>query len=52
MDNISVSPEGIPYVHYLPIKTVKVERERVELKTPLVRFAFDIIKKMTAYSRF
>lgn len=45
MNNISVSPEGIPYVHYLPIKTLGAERERTELETPLVRFAFDILKR-------
>lgn len=45
MDNISVSPEGIPYVHYLPIKTAGSERERTEVKTPLVRFAFDILMR-------
>jgi hypothetical protein len=45
MDNVSVSPEGIPYVHYLPIKTLGAERERIEMETPLVRFAFDILKR-------
>ncbi len=42
-DNVSVSPEGIPYVHYLPKKTAGSERERAEVETPLVRFAFDIL---------
>lgn len=45
MDNISVSPEGIPYVHYLPMKTAGQDRERTEVETPLVRFAYDILKK-------
>ncbi len=45
MENVSVSPDGIPYVHYLPIKTIGIDRERTELETPLVRFAYDILRK-------
>lgn len=45
MDNVSVSPEGIPFVHYLPQKTVKEQETNTEVQTPLVRFAFDIIKR-------
>ena len=45
MDNISVSEEGIPYVHYLPEKTKGTQKDNSEVITPLVRYAFDIIKK-------
>lgn len=43
MENISVSEEGIPYVHYLPQKTADEQFDNVEVKTPIARFAFDII---------
>ena len=45
MDNIAVSPEGIPYVHYLPHKTADEGDTNAEVQTPLARFAFDIIKR-------
>lgn len=45
MANISVSDEGIPYVHYLPKKTAGIQDTNKEVQTPLVRFAFDIIKR-------
>ncbi len=45
IDNIAVSKEGIPYVHYLPQKTMNTNNKREEVKTPLLRFAFDIIKR-------
>lgn len=44
MDSISVSDDGIPFVHYLPQKTADRENVNTEIKTPIVRFAFDIIK--------
>lgn len=44
MDNVSISEDGIPYVHYLPLKTVKELDYNSEVQTPLVRFAFDIVK--------
>ena len=40
MDRIAVSPEGIPYIHYIPHKTMKYLENVVEIKTPLVRIAF------------
>ncbi|MCR4847397.1 MAG: hypothetical protein K5920_00905 [Bacteroidales bacterium] len=43
MANISVDPNGIPYIHYLPDKTKKIYTTEVE--TPIVRFALDIIKR-------
>lgn len=43
MSNIAVSEDGIPYVHYLPQKTADRENVNTEIKTPIVRYAFDII---------
>ena len=43
MDNVSVNPEGIPYIHYLPKKTRNTQGDYKEINTPIVRFAFDII---------
>ncbi|MBQ3846538.1 MAG: hypothetical protein II761_03135, partial [Bacteroidales bacterium] len=45
MDNVAVSPEGIPYLHYLPSKTKMAQLDNKEIVTPLVRFAFDIVKR-------
>ena len=45
MDNISVSEDGIPYVHYLPQKTAGEQSSNAEVQTPVARFAFDIIKR-------
>ena len=45
METISVSPEGIPYVHYIPKKTADEQVGNEEVVTPIVRYAFDIIKK-------
>lgn len=43
MKNIAVSDEGIPYLHYIPHKTRDVQSTNEEVKTPIMRFAFDII---------
>lgn len=45
MDNVAVSKEGIAFIHYLPQKTMNTNNRREEVKTPLLRFAFDIIKR-------
>ena len=45
MASIAVSDEGIPYVHYLPQKTAKAQEGNAEVQTPIVRYAFDIIKR-------
>ncbi len=45
MDNVGVSEEGIPYIHYLPEKTKGTQKDNSETITPLVRYAFDIIKR-------
>lgn len=44
MDNISVTDDGIPYIHYLPIKTSHTQEDNAEIQTPIMRYAFDIIK--------
>ena len=44
MDTIAVSPEGIPYVHYIPKKTADEQIGNEEVITPIVRYAFEIIK--------
>jgi integrase len=43
-DNIAIE-EDIPFIHYLPHKTLKENDTRIEIKTPLMRFALEIIKK-------
>ena len=45
MDRVAVSPEGIPYIHYIPHKTMKFLENVVEIKTPLVRVAYDIVMR-------
>lgn len=43
-DNIGVE-DNIPYIHYLPQKTQKEGLIRTEIKTPIIRIAYDIIMK-------
>jgi len=45
MSNVSVNDEGIPYIHYLPNKTKNSQDTNTEIETPLVRYAFDIVKR-------
>lgn len=45
MDNLEISEDGIPYIRYIPNKTRHVTKTIKDVKTPLVRFAFDIIKE-------
>ena len=45
MDRIAVSPEGIPFIHYIPHKTMKNQETMTEIKTPLVRVAYDIVMR-------
>ena len=45
MSKVAVSEEGIPYVHYIPKKTADSQEGNTEVQTPIVRFAFDIIKR-------
>lgn len=44
LDNVSVSKEGIPYVHYYDSKNKGKNTIMEEIETPLVKYAFDIIK--------
>lgn len=45
MANVSVSKDGIPYVHYLPVKTKDEQSDNTEVETPILRFALDLIKR-------
>ena len=45
MDNVGVSDDNIPYIHYLPHKTAGTQENNSEVVTPIVRFAFDVIKR-------
>ena len=45
MDKISVSPEGIPYIHYIPSKTTGSQTTNAEIKSPIIRLAYDIIMR-------
>ena len=45
MANISVTADGIPYVHYLPNKTKRNNARKEEVTTPVLRFVLDIIKR-------
>ena len=45
MTTISVNEDGIPYIHYLPKKTADSQEGNSEVQTPIVRYAFDIIKR-------
>lgn len=45
MNSISVSDDGIPYIHYIPKKTAEVQEGNGEIQTPIIRYAFDIIKR-------
>ena len=45
MSSISVSDEGIPYIHYIPHKTADAQEGNTEVITPIVRYAFDIIMR-------
>ena len=44
MANVSVSPEGIPYVHYIPRKTQRQTNSNIEIQTPILLYALEIIK--------
>lgn len=45
MQNVAVTGDGIPYIRYVPQKTRATMKTVQETKTPIVRFAFDIIKR-------
>lgn len=43
MDKLSVSEDGIPYIHYIPSKTAKSQKTNLEIQTPVIRPALEII---------
>lgn len=45
MEHISITDDGIPYIHYLPIKTSHHQADNAEVQTPIMRYALDIIKE-------
>jgi len=45
MEKVAVDPNGIPYIHYIPNKTKKEQRDNSEIETPILRYALDIIKQ-------
>jgi len=45
MDKVAVSEDGIPYVHYIPSKTARLQTSNVEVQTPLIEPALEIIKR-------
>lgn len=45
MSYVAITDDGIPYVHYIPSKTEKEQDDNSEIKTPLVKFAYEIIHK-------
>lgn len=44
-DKVSVSDDGIPYVHYIPSKTVGRQTTNKEVVTPLIEPAVEIIRR-------
>ena len=40
-----MSEEGIPYVHYIPTKTAKMQMSNQEVVTPLIAPALEIIER-------
>lgn len=45
MSKIKVTDNGIPFIHYLPKKTLRENVENTEIETPIMRYALDLIKK-------
>lgn len=45
MDNVVVDADGIPYIRYVADKTKHLSKTISETRTPLVRFAYDIIMR-------
>ncbi len=45
MEKVGVSEDGIPFIHYLPNKTKREDVENTEVKTPIVHYALDLVKK-------
>ena len=45
MKTVAVTEDAIPYIHYIPLKLVDRQEGNVEVETPIIRYAFDIIKR-------
>lgn len=45
MKTVAVTEDGIPYIHYIPLKLVDRQEGNIEVETPIIRYAFDIIKR-------
>lgn len=45
MDKVTVSDDGIPYVHYIPSKTARAQTTNQEIQTPLIPPALEIIQR-------
>lgn len=45
MDKIGVNIDGIPYIHYLPQKTLRNNEHKEEIEIPIMKYALEIIKK-------
>ena len=45
MDKVAVSDDGIPYVHYMPLKTARLQNTNCEIMTPLIKPALEIINR-------
>lgn len=45
MGKVRVTEDGIPFIHYLPKKTLRENVENTEIETPIMRYALDLIKK-------
>ena len=44
-DKVAVSEDGIPYIHYFPSKTSKMQTTNQEVMTPLIEPAMEIINR-------
>lgn len=44
-NKVAVSEDGIPYVHYIPSKTVRLQTTNAEVITPLIEPALEIINR-------
>lgn len=44
-DKVAVSEDGIPYIHYIPSKTVGSQTTNKEIVTPLIEPAVEIIRR-------
>ena len=45
MGKVKVNSDGIPFIHYLPQKTMREQSDYKEVETPVIRYALDIITK-------